>query len=88
MTNARRGITLVLLAISIGLLLPGLFFPVLTIRGVLTKDGIAQVAPMMLDKGLNDDTLASIACDFHVAEAVDLTQVVVGKIPKDVFRKK
>jgi len=33
-------------------------------------------------------TLASIACDFHVAEAVDLTQVVVGKIPKDVFRKK
>ena len=30
--------------------------------------------------------LASIACDFHVAEAVDLTQVVVGKIPKDVFR--
>jgi acetamidase/formamidase len=32
-------------------------------------------------------TLASIACDFHVAEAVDLTQVVVGKIPKDVFRR-
>ncbi|MEZ5288288.1 MAG: hypothetical protein R2712_26500 [Vicinamibacterales bacterium] len=30
--------------------------------------------------------LASIACDFHVAEAVDLTQVVVGKIPKHVFR--
>lgn len=32
-------------------------------------------------------TLASIACDFHVAEAVDLTQVVVGKVPKDVFRR-
>jgi acetamidase/formamidase len=30
--------------------------------------------------------LASIACDFHVAEAVDLTQVIVGKIPKHVFR--
>ncbi len=30
--------------------------------------------------------LASIACDFHVAEAVDLTQVVVGKIPKSLFR--
>jgi len=42
------------------------------------------------DKGLSAAdayTLASIACDFHVAEAVDLTQVVVGKIPKDVFRK-
>jgi acetamidase/formamidase len=32
--------------------------------------------------------LASIACDFHIAEAVDLTQVVVGKIPKTLFRKK
>ena len=30
--------------------------------------------------------LASIACDFHIAEAVDLTQVVVGKIPKSLFR--
>ena len=31
--------------------------------------------------------LASVGCDFHVAEAVDLTQVVVGKIPKNVFRE-
>jgi len=31
--------------------------------------------------------LASIGVDFHVAEAVDLTQVVVGKIPKAVFRR-
>ena len=30
--------------------------------------------------------LASIACDFHVAEAVDLTQVIVGKIPKSLFK--
>jgi hypothetical protein len=30
--------------------------------------------------------LASVGCDFHVAEAVDLTQVVVGKIPKRLFR--
>ncbi len=30
--------------------------------------------------------LASVGCDFHVAEAVDLTQVVGGKIPKSVFR--
>jgi acetamidase/formamidase len=30
--------------------------------------------------------LASVGCDFHVAEAVDLTQVIVGKIPKNVFR--
>jgi acetamidase/formamidase len=45
---------------------------------------------LVKEKGLSTAdayTLASIACDFHVAEAVDLTQVVVGKIPKDVFRR-
>jgi len=31
--------------------------------------------------------LASVGCDFHVAEAVDLTQVIVGKIPKSVFKR-
>ena len=30
-------------------------------------------------------SLASIAVDFHVAEAVDLTQVVSGKVPKSLF---
>jgi acetamidase/formamidase len=30
--------------------------------------------------------LASVGCDFHVAEAVDITQVIVGKVPKSVFR--
>ena len=31
--------------------------------------------------------LASVGCDFHVADAVDLAQVIVGKIPKSVFRQ-
>ena len=30
-------------------------------------------------------SLASIAVDFHVGEAVDLTQVVTGRIPKSLF---
>ena len=30
-------------------------------------------------------SLASIAVDFHVAEAVDLTQLVSGRIPKSLF---
>ncbi len=49
------------------------------------------IAFLTREKGLSAAdayTLASIACDFHVAEAVDLTQVVVGKIPKDVFRRR
>ena len=47
-----------LLVASIGLLIPGLFAPVLTIRGVLTRDGIAQIAPTMLQNGLSDETMA------------------------------
>ena len=37
---------------------------------------------MTPDKALS---LASIAVDFRVGEVVDLTQVVVGYIPKDLF---
>ena len=40
------------------------------------------------EKGLTPDkafSLTSIAVDFHVAEAVDLTQLVSGKIPKSLF---
>ena len=53
-----RLVVLTLVAVSIGLLIPGLFAPVLTIRGVLTRDGVAHVAPMMLERGLSDETIA------------------------------
>jgi hypothetical protein len=33
---------------------------VLHIRGLLTQDGLTRVAPMMLEQGLNDDTLAAL----------------------------
>jgi acetamidase/formamidase len=42
------------------------------------------------EKGLtqaNALSLSSLAVDFHIAEAVDGTQVVVGKIPKSLFLK-
>jgi acetamidase/formamidase len=45
---------------------------------------------LVAEKGLSTADaylVASIACDFHVAEAVDLTQVIVGKIPKAIFRR-
>ncbi len=47
------------------------------------------VAFLVAEKGLTPTTavsLASIAVDFHVAEAVDFTQLVTGKIPKSIFR--
>ena len=42
------------------------------------------------EKGLSPAkalSLASIAVDFRVSEVVDLTQVVTGYIPKDIFRR-
>ena len=47
------------------------------------------VAFLVAEKELPPDkalSLASIAVDFQVAEAVDLTQLVTGKIPKSLFR--
>ena len=43
---------------------------------------------LVQEKGLARDkafSLASIAVDFHVAEVVDLTQLVAAKIPKSLF---
>jgi acetamidase/formamidase len=43
---------------------------------------------LVAEKGLTPDeaySLASIAVDFDIAEAVDLTQLVAGMIPKSLF---
>jgi len=43
---------------------------------------------LVSEKGLSPAkalSLSSIAADFRVAEVVDLTQVVVGYIPKQIF---
>ena len=56
-SQSHRLIVLALLACSLALLVPGLTAPVLTIRGVLTREGIAQVAPTMLERGLSDETV-------------------------------
>ena len=57
-SKATRTTVLALLAVSLALLIPGLFLPVLTIRGVLTREGVAHVAPTMLERGLSDETIA------------------------------
>ena len=85
--SSTRWIVLVLLVASVALLVPGLLAPVLTIRGVLTRDGIAQVAPAMLEKGLNDDTLNALKAMMNptvvgLLEATggDLRQMIVDKV--------
>lgn len=84
---SARWLVLGLLAVSIVLLIPGLFAPVLTIRGVLTRDGIAQVAPMMLERGLNDDTLNALkgmmnptVVGLLEATGQDLRQMIIDKV--------
>jgi hypothetical protein len=58
--NSRRLIVLALLAVSVGLLIPGLLQPVLSIKGELKPDGVAQMVPDMLKKGLSDDTIKTL----------------------------
>jgi hypothetical protein len=85
--TSPRTVTLVMLALSIALLLPGIFLPVLTIRGVLTKEGVAYVAPMMLDKGLNEETMKTLSSlinpsmiNMMKALGGDLRQMILDKL--------
>jgi Paraquat-inducible protein A len=86
-SRSSRLVVLTLLACSIGLLIPGLFASVLTIRGVLTRDGIAQVAPVMLERGLSDETVAVLksmmnpsVVAFLEATGGDIRKIVIDKL--------
>jgi len=59
-THSSRALVLGLVLGSYVLLLPGILLPVLHIRGLLTNEGITQVVPLMLEQGLNEDTLAAL----------------------------
>ena len=59
-TASTRALVLGLVLLNVLILLPGIFQPVLTIRGTLTKEGLTRVAPMMLERGLNDETIAAL----------------------------
>jgi len=82
-----RAVVFTLLALSIVLLIPGLFAPVLTIRGVLTREGIASVAPLMLERGLTDETVGVLKSmmnpsivAFMEATGTDVRKVVIEKL--------
>ncbi len=87
MAPSNRLVVLALLGVSIALLIPGLFAPVLTIRGVLTREGVAHVAPMMLERGLSDETVAVLKSmlnpailAFMEAGGVDLRKTIIDKL--------
>jgi hypothetical protein len=90
-SNTSRLVALTLLALSIGLLIPGLFAPVLSIRGALTREGVAHVAPMMLEQGLSDETIAVLKSMMNpsmvaVLEATggDLRKIVIERLTPQI----
>ena len=84
--QSQRLIVLGLLACSIALLIPGLFAPVLTIRGVLTREGIAQVAPTMLERGLSDETVEVLKSMMNPSVVV-LLEMTGGDLRKMILEK-
>jgi len=85
--TSTRWIVLAQLLVSLIFLIPGLFAPVLSIRGVLTRDGIAKVAPMMLERGLDDGTIGALRALMSPtvvglidATGGDLRQVIIDKV--------
>jgi hypothetical protein len=55
-----RRIALGGVAISILILIPGLFLPVLTVKGVLNPGGVAELSQKILEQGMTDSTIESI----------------------------
>jgi len=86
-----RAVVFALLGISLCLLIPGIFAPVLTIRGVLTKEGISQVAPVMLERGVSDETIAVLKSmmnpaivGFLDATGGDLRKIIIEKLSPQI----
>jgi hypothetical protein len=85
-SSRHRAAVLALLLVSIALLIPGLFAPVLIIRGVLTRDGVARVAPQLLERGLDEETIASLKTMMNPA-VVGLLQLTGSDLRKTLIDK-
>jgi hypothetical protein len=85
-SNRDRIVVFSLLAASMALLIPGLFAPVLSIRGYLTRDGVSKVAPQLLEKGLDDETVASLKSLMN-PQMVALLQFTGGDLRKTLIEK-
>ena len=85
--SLKRTLVLAMLAVSVLMLIPGLFLPVLSIKGVLTREGVAHVAPTMLEKGLSDDTINTLKqmlnptiVSFLEGTGGDLRKIILDKL--------
>jgi hypothetical protein len=84
--RSARLVVLVMLVVSVSLLIPGLFASVLTIRGVLTREGIAQLTPQILQRGLSDDTMNVLKSVMNPA-IVAFVEGTGGDLRKSVLDK-
>lgn len=60
MTKGSRTLALAGIAVSVLILIPGLFLPILTIQGKLNPSGVADLSKKLLEEGISDSTLDSI----------------------------
>jgi len=56
----RRRLAIAGMVLTMGLLIPGLVLPVITVRGVLQPAGIADLAPRLLNEGISESSIATI----------------------------
>lgn len=82
---ARSTATLLLVA-SLLLLIPGLVLPVLSIRGVLTREGVASMAPLLVDRGLNDDSMKVLESMLNPA-VVGFVKATGGDLRKTLIER-
>jgi hypothetical protein len=58
--RGRRAAALGGLVLSLALLGPGLFLPVLSVRGTLQPEGLALLAPQLLEQGISEETVTAL----------------------------
>jgi Paraquat-inducible protein A len=81
-----RSAAIVLLVVSLLLLLPGLVLPVLSIRGVLTREGVASMAPLLIDRGLNADSMKVLESMLNPA-VVGFVKATGGDLRKTLIER-
>ncbi len=59
-TSSRRRLAVAAQLLTVAVLMPGLVAPVITVRGTLDPQGLAVLAPRLLDQGLSDSAVAAI----------------------------
>jgi hypothetical protein len=83
-SKSDRLIVLTLVVASLAALAPGLFAPVLSIRGVITREGLAEVAPMVLEQGLSEETVGALKLMMNPA-LVGMLQATGGDLRKTIL---